>query len=262
MQRIGGASAALQTAANTSHAEDIRAERRKEKRKRIERRLCCLRKKRYKLTIKYIRIYTSSMSRSPGRKQENHKISRELFVLTYGALVAQLCKEYEKDEDVNACLDRMGYSIGIRLIDDFLARSAVKKCRSYSETADMIAQVAFKMYLGVTPSVSCNSVTGNEFSLILDKNPLVDFVEELPAERASLCYCNLLCGVIRGALEMVHVLMCDALPFIVLHTGHPAVFETREVWVFTAAGGVLSVPHMQFCWHSCSILCTLQAAAL
>ncbi|KFW09896.1 Trafficking protein particle complex subunit 3-like, partial [Eurypyga helias] len=66
-------------------------------------------------------------------------------------------------------------------------------------------QVAFKMYLGVTPSVSCCSAAGNEFSLILDKNPLVDFVEELPAERASLCYCNLLCGVIRGALEMVHL---------------------------------------------------------
>lgn len=59
------------------------------------------------------------------------------------------------------------------------------------------------MYLGVTPSVSCSNTAGNEFSLILDKNPLVDFVEELPAERASLCYCNLLCGVIRGALEMV-----------------------------------------------------------
>ncbi|XP_009573469.1 PREDICTED: trafficking protein particle complex subunit 3-like protein [Fulmarus glacialis] len=86
------------------------------------------------------------MSRPPGRKQENHKISRELFVLTYGALVAQLCKDYEKDEDVNTCLDRMGYGIGIRLIDDFLARSAVKKCRSYSETADMIAQVN-KIYI-------------------------------------------------------------------------------------------------------------------
>ncbi|XP_009985542.1 PREDICTED: trafficking protein particle complex subunit 3-like protein [Tauraco erythrolophus] len=80
------------------------------------------------------------MSRPPGRKQENHKISKELFVLTYGALVAQLCKDYEKDEDVNTCLDRMGYGIGVRLIDDFLAHSAVKKCRSYSETADMIAQ--------------------------------------------------------------------------------------------------------------------------
>ncbi|NXP06640.1 TPC3L protein, partial [Thinocorus orbignyianus] len=103
------------------------------------------------------------------------------------------------------CFLLRGHSIGIRLIDDFLARSAVKKCRSYSETIDMIAQVAFKMYLGVTASVRCSSPAGNEFSLILDKNPLVDFVEELPAERASLCYCNLLCGVIRGALEMVHL---------------------------------------------------------
>ncbi|XP_021248092.1 trafficking protein particle complex subunit 3-like protein [Numida meleagris] len=145
------------------------------------------------------------MSRPLGRKQDSPKISRELFVLTYGALVAQLCKDYEKDEDVNSCLDKMGYGIGMRLIDDFLAHSDVKRCRSYSETADMIAQVAFKMYLGVTPSVSCSSAAGNEFSLILDKNPLVDFVEELPAERASLCYCNLLCGVIRGALEMVHL---------------------------------------------------------
>lgn len=33
--------------------------------------------------------------------------SRELFVLTYGALVAQLCKDYEKDEDVNKYLDGM-----------------------------------------------------------------------------------------------------------------------------------------------------------
>uniref|UniRef100_A0A674K9Y8 Trafficking protein particle complex 3 like n=1 Tax=Terrapene triunguis TaxID=2587831 RepID=A0A674K9Y8_9SAUR len=65
----------------------------------------------------------------------------ELFVLTYGALVAQLCKDYEKDEDVNKYLDRMGYDIGIRLVEDFLARSAVRKCRSYSETVDMIAQV-------------------------------------------------------------------------------------------------------------------------
>uniref|UniRef100_A0A8C7DRH9 Trafficking protein particle complex subunit n=1 Tax=Naja naja TaxID=35670 RepID=A0A8C7DRH9_NAJNA len=98
-----------------------------------------------------------------------------------------------------------GYSIGIRLVEDFLARSAMKKCRSYSETADIIAQVAFKMYLGVTPTVTCNNAMGNEFSLILAKNPLVDFVEELPASRSSLCYCSLLCGTIRGALEMIHL---------------------------------------------------------
>uniref|UniRef100_A0A8D2IZR9 Trafficking protein particle complex 3 like n=1 Tax=Varanus komodoensis TaxID=61221 RepID=A0A8D2IZR9_VARKO len=71
----------------------------------------------------------------------NEKSGKELFVLTYGALVAQLCKDCEKDEDVNKYLDSMGYSIGIRLVEDFLARSAVRKCRSYSETADIIGQV-------------------------------------------------------------------------------------------------------------------------
>ncbi|XP_015677056.1 trafficking protein particle complex subunit 3-like protein isoform X2 [Protobothrops mucrosquamatus] len=65
--------------------------------------------------------------------------------------------------------------------------------------------VAFKMYLGVTPTVTCNNAMGNEFSLILAKNPLVDFVEELPANRSSLCYCSLLSGTIRGALEMIHL---------------------------------------------------------
>ncbi|KAK7835288.1 hypothetical protein U0070_017824, partial [Myodes glareolus] len=65
--------------------------------------------------------------------------------------------------------------------------------------------VAFKMYLGITPSVACHNSSRNEFSLILDKNPLAEFVEELPAGRSALCYCGLLCGVIRGGLEMVHL---------------------------------------------------------
>lgn len=59
------------------------------------------------------------------------------------------------------------------------------------------------MYLGITPSTIGGNDGGNEFSLILDKNPLVDFVEELPSGRPSLSYCNLLSGVLRGALEMV-----------------------------------------------------------
>ena len=42
------------------------------------------------------------------------------------------------------------------------------------------------------------------FSLILDSNPLTDFVE-LPSEYSGLSYCQFLCGVIRGALEMVQL---------------------------------------------------------
>ncbi len=37
---------------------------------------------------------------------------------------------------------------------------------------------------------------------VLVDNPLADYVE-LPDEYRDLRYCNVLCGVIRGALEMV-----------------------------------------------------------
>ena len=63
-------------------------------------------------------------------------------------------------------------------------------------------KVAFKMYLGTTPSVTNWSPAGDEFSLILENNPLVDFVE-LPDNHNTLIYSNLLCGALRGALEMV-----------------------------------------------------------
>uniref|UniRef100_A0A667GS26 Trafficking protein particle complex subunit n=1 Tax=Lynx canadensis TaxID=61383 RepID=A0A667GS26_LYNCA len=152
------------------------------------------------------------MSRQANRGTESKKMSSELFTLTYGALVTQLCKDYENDEDVNKQLDKIllsyflprGYNIGVRLIEDFLARSNVGRCHDFRETADVIAKVAFKMYLGITPSITNWSPAGDEFSLILENNPLVDFVE-LPDNHSSLIYSNLLCGVLRGALEMVQM---------------------------------------------------------
>ncbi|XP_028674728.1 trafficking protein particle complex subunit 3 isoform X1 [Erpetoichthys calabaricus] len=170
------------------------------------------------------------MSRQASRASESKKMNSELFTLTYGALVTQLCKDYENDEEVNKQLDKMyveifsyfllktrmnvltknvifnhrGYNIGVRLIEDFLARSSVGRCHDFRETADVIAKVAFKMYLGITPSVTNWSPAGDEFSLILESNPLVDFVE-LPDNHSGLVYSNLLCGVLRGALEMVQM---------------------------------------------------------
>jgi len=46
--------------------------------------------------------------------------------------------------------------------------------------------------------------TGSSFSLTLDENPLAEFVE-LPDEalEGGLWFSNVLCGVLRGALEMV-----------------------------------------------------------
>lgn len=34
-----------------------------------------------------------------------------------------------------------GYNIGVRLIEDFLARSSVGRCHDFRETADVIAKV-------------------------------------------------------------------------------------------------------------------------
>lgn len=60
------------------------------------------------------------------------------------------------------------------------------------------------MFLGMTVEVANWSPDSNAFSLILTDNPLVEFVE-LPVQYQELKYCNLLCGVIMGALEMVQL---------------------------------------------------------
>ena len=59
--------------------------------------------------------------------------------------------------------------------------------------------------MNITPTVTNWSADGDAFSLIFDENPLADFVE-LPFDgkaQEELWYSNILCGVLRGALEMV-----------------------------------------------------------
>ena len=147
------------------------------------------------------------MSRQTGRNIDTRKISYELFTLTYGAFVAQLIKDYENCEEVNKQLDQIGYNMGIRMVEDFLARSPhVTRCNDMRETADVLAKQAFKMFLGVQPQVSNWNATADEFSLILDSNPLIEFVE-LPEDGKfdNLSYSQVICGAIRGALEMLQM---------------------------------------------------------
>ena len=71
------------------------------------------------------------------------KVNAELVTLTYGTIVAQLCRDYENDYvEVNKQLDKMGYNIGLRLIEDYLAKSqSMRRCANFKETADMISKV-------------------------------------------------------------------------------------------------------------------------
>ncbi|KAG9629682.1 BET3 family protein, partial [Aureobasidium melanogenum] len=126
--------------------------------------------------------------------------------LTYGTIVAQLCKDYNADyAQVNKQLDKMGYNMGMRLIEDFLAKSNSGSCSNLRETAEVISKVGFKMFLNITPVVTNWSSDNKSFTLLFDENPLADFVE-LPDDgkaQDELWYSNIFCGVLRGALEMV-----------------------------------------------------------
>ncbi|OCF32677.1 BET3 family protein [Kwoniella heveanensis BCC8398] len=148
------------------------------------------------------------------------KVNAELFTLTYGALVVQLIKDYEDYGEVNKQLEKMGYNIGTRLIEDFLARTGLQRCSSFAETAEVISKVAFRTFLGITPTLSFpppppsnanppppqKAQQPTEFILTLDENPLAEFAE-LPrdAREGGLWFSNVLCGVLRGALEMIQM---------------------------------------------------------
>lgn len=147
-----------------------------------------------------------------------------MFALTYGALVVQLIQDYEDYAEVNKQLEKMGYNIGTRLIEDFLAKSGIGRCADFREVGEVVSKVGFKSFLNITPTVAhgvpqpppsprpdgvssvTQASTGSTFTLTLDENPLAEFVE-LPEEvlEGGLWFSNVLCGVIRGALEMVQM---------------------------------------------------------
>jgi hypothetical protein len=65
--------------------------------------------------------------------------------------------------------------------------------------------MGFKAFLNTAPTVANWTADSRQFSLLLEENPLADFVELPDDGRAQdqLWYSNVLCGVLRGALEMV-----------------------------------------------------------
>mmetsp|Transcript_10593 Transcript_10593/g.19372 ORF Transcript_10593/g.19372 Transcript_10593/m.19372 type:complete len:183 (-) Transcript_10593:173-721(-) len=130
--------------------------------------------------------------------------SAEAFTLMYGSIVRQLISDFEDISEVNKQLDQMGYNIGIRLIDEYLVKTRNARCNSFRETAEAIAKQALHMFLNFQATVAKWNLDETECSLIFYENPFSDFVE-LPDEYRELKFCNILCGVIRGALEMINV---------------------------------------------------------
>lgn len=74
------------------------------------------------------------------------KVNAELVTLTYGTMVAQLCSDLDSNyAEVNKQLDKMGYNIGMRLVEDFFAKSGTQRCANLRETAETISKVRRKL---------------------------------------------------------------------------------------------------------------------
>ncbi|KAI4154835.1 MAG: hypothetical protein LQ340_001416 [Diploschistes diacapsis] len=143
-----------------------------------------------------------------GEETRIDKVNAELVTLTYGTIVAQLCSDYDSNyAEVNKQLDKMGYNIGMRLVEDYFAKSGSQRCANFRETAEAISKIGFKIFLNITPVVTNWSADSKQFSLIFEENPLADFVE-LPDDgkaQDELWFSNIFCGILRGALEMVQM---------------------------------------------------------
>jgi len=56
-------------------------------------------------------------------------------------LVVQLIQDYEDYVEVNKQLEKMGYNIGTRLIEEFLAKSSLGRCGDFKDVGEVIAKV-------------------------------------------------------------------------------------------------------------------------
>jgi hypothetical protein len=145
-------------------------------------------------------------------------------------LVAQLLQDLGDVNEVNAQLEKMGFNLGSRLIEEFLAKAGVAQCRSFEDTGEVIANVALKMFLGVSGYTRNWSADKTCFSLVLDQNPLLEFME-LPESAQGLLVSNILCGVIRGALEALNLIVAVRVTKDVLRDDETNEFEVKLVQV-------------------------------
>lgn len=114
----------------------------------------------------------------------------------------QAIEDCEGDpEAANKQLDLIGFNIGTRLIDEFIAKNDNEPCRSFKDVVEKVA-LGFKMFAGI--DVSLMQKNDQEFMISFKDNPL-DLHVYIPDEYKGLSYSNIICGIIRGACEAVNV---------------------------------------------------------
>ena len=60
-------------------------------------------------------------------------------------------QDYENADDVNRQLERMGYNIGVRIIEDFLARTGSARCNDFRDTSEKVPKLLKFHRVGSVP---------------------------------------------------------------------------------------------------------------
>eukprot|EP00826_Nyctotherus_ovalis_P055002 TRINITY_DN7272_c0_g1_i12.p1 TRINITY_DN7272_c0_g1~~TRINITY_DN7272_c0_g1_i12.p1 ORF type:complete len:179 (-),score=65.24 TRINITY_DN7272_c0_g1_i12:112-648(-) len=132
-------------------------------------------------------------------------INSELLTVTYGTLMMQLLKDYVNHEEVNGKIEEIGVNIGSRLVDEYLAKSDFRPCKSRREIAENIVN-GFDMFLGIAPRIEDFKNEDKEFVIAFGDNAFTDLVElPDPSPNYTLIYANVICGIIRGAFKTLNI---------------------------------------------------------
>ena len=132
----------------------------------------------------------------------------ELLSFLYGGLIVRLYKDLNDPEEINKKVEQIGFSMGQRLIDDVLVKLGKLQELPKKNFIDQIVGQIFTSFLGIPDYNFQKTKDGendcNEYEITFKTNPLNLFVE-LPEKLKTLWYSNLICGIIRGAFDVIFI---------------------------------------------------------
>jgi hypothetical protein len=80
-------------------------------------------------------------------------------------------------------------------------------CRDFRTTIDILTKQAFRVFLNIPAEVEKWDETTKTCFLVIRENPFAEFVILPQSCQNTLWYSNLLCGMIKGALQTIGVVV-------------------------------------------------------
>ncbi len=131
---------------------------------------------------------------------ERKKNRVELLTFMYGSLLVRLTKDIKDIDELNKKIESIGYEMGKRLVDDLIDDFQLGlDVSDQNKLMERLINQLTEYYLGIIGTY--NQVSEKEYHLIFPENP-ISFYVELPESLSNLCYSNIICGILRGMLEI------------------------------------------------------------